>query len=74
MKNKIKKLNPAAVTPAYAHRGDAGLDLHSLENKTLRASEHYIFFLGFSLEFPAGFAGIVMDKSGIAKVGLKVFG
>lgn len=27
MKVKIKKLNPNAVIPSYAHDGDAGMDL-----------------------------------------------
>ena len=69
MKVKIKKLRPEAVLPNYAHPGDVGLDLYSAEDYELKPGERYIFFLGFALEFPSGFAGIVKDKSSLPKNG-----
>ncbi|MDQ2933274.1 MAG: dUTP diphosphatase [bacterium] len=62
-----KKLNPEATLPKYAHQGDVGLDLFSLENYILKAGERRIFFVGFALEFPDGFAAIVKDKSSLPK-------
>lgn len=69
MKIKVKKLNPEAILPSYAHEGDVGLDLYSLEDYELQPGERRIFFLGFSAEFPTGFAGIVKDKGGPPKNG-----
>lgn len=71
---KIKILNPDAKIPSYAHPGDIGLDLYSLEDKILKPGERYIFFLGFALEFPEGFGAIVHDKGSISKAGLHVMG
>ena len=42
------------------------MDVYSLEEKTLKPGEHYIFFLGFAMEFPVGYAAIFKDKSGIS--------
>jgi len=67
MKIKIKKLNPKAKLPNYAHPGDVGLDLYSMEDYTLEPGERKIFPVGFSLEFPAGYAAIVKDKSSLPK-------
>lgn len=74
MKIKIKRLNPEAKLPCYAHPGDVGLDLYSLEEYTLQPGERRIFPVGFAMEFPAGFAAIIKDKSGISKNGLHTFG
>ncbi len=67
MRIKIKKLNQAATTPSYAHPGDVGLDLYSLEDYLLKPSERRIFFLGFALEFHEGYAAIVKDKGSLPK-------
>ena len=75
MKIKIKKLKPDAVIPSYAHPGDAGLDLFSLENYELKAGERKILDLGFALEFPEGYVALVKDKSSLPKnAGLHTMG
>lgn len=74
MKIKIKRLHKDAKLPSYAHPGDVGLDIYSLEPKTLNPGEHHIFFVGFAMEFPSGYAAIMKDKSGVAKAGLHVMG
>ncbi len=53
--------------PTYAHPGDVGLDMCSLEDYVLKPGERHIFFVGWALEFPEGYAAIVKDKSGLPK-------
>lgn len=74
MRIKIKKLKDDVVLPKYAHPGDVGMDVYSMEEKTLAPMEHYIFFSGFAMEFPDGYAAIVKDKSSISKSGLHTMG
>ena len=74
MKVKIKKLNPQTKLPNYAHPGDVGLDLYSLEEYELKPGERKIFNLGFALEFEQGYAAIIKDKSSFAINGLHTLG
>ncbi|HMP67525.1 MAG TPA: dUTP diphosphatase [Candidatus Paceibacterota bacterium] len=67
MKLKIKRLHPDAVLPNYAHPGDVGLDLYSLEDYVLAVGERRIFPVGFALEFENGYAAIVKDKGSLPK-------
>ncbi len=67
MEIKIKKINPEAKLPSYAHSGDVGLDLYSLEDCVLKPGERKVFFVGFAMEFSEGYAAIVKDKSGLPK-------
>lgn len=67
MQIKIKRLHSDAILPSYAHPGDVGLDMFSLENYTLQPGERKIFPVGFSLEFPEGYAAIVKDKGSLPK-------
>ncbi len=70
---KIKKLKPEAVIPTYAHPGDAGMDLYSCEDYTLKAGERKLFGTGLSIELPEGYVSLFWDKSGLAaKQGLTV--
>lgn len=69
MKIKTKRLNPETKLPTYAHPGDVGMDLYSLENCTLKPGERRIFNLGFAMEFEAGYAAIVKDKGSLPKNG-----
>ncbi len=74
MKIKIKKLHPDAVIPKYAHEGDAGLDLHSVEDVILRPFERKVVGTGLSIELPEGFVSLIWDKSGVASKGIKSMG
>lgn len=75
MKLKVKKLNSEAKLPVYAHPGDVGLDLLSLEDYSLKPGERKVFFVGLAFEFPEGFAAIVKDKSSLPnKAGLHTMG
>lgn len=66
---KIKKLNPEAKLPNYAHPGDVGMDLYSLEDYTIQPGERHFFYNGFALEFESGYAAIIKDKSSLPKEG-----
>lgn len=75
MKIKIKKIHPEAKTPHYAHKGDAGMDLFTIESFELEPGERKSIGLGLALEIPEGHVGLIMDKSGIShRYGIKSFG
>jgi dUTP pyrophosphatase len=75
MKIKLKRLYPDLQIPSYAHSGDAGLDIYSLENVAIKPGERHHFKTGFSLEMPSGYVALIWDKSGLAsKSGLTNFG
>src|SRR3989338_742924 len=69
LKIKVKRLQVEAKLPSYAHPGDVGLDLYSLEDYLLQPAERKIFPVGFALEFPSGYAAVVKDKSSLPKNG-----
>ncbi len=74
MKIKVKRLKDNAKLPTYAHPGDVGMDLYSMETVTIAPGEHYRFWHGFAFEFEDGYAAIVKDKSSISKAGLHTMG
>lgn len=63
---QIKKLVPEAVTPAYAHPGDAGLDLCAAEAVVIPARSRERVRTGLALAIPPESVGLVWDKSGLA--------
>lgn len=67
LKVKVKRLHPEAKLPSYAHPGDVGLDMYSLEDYDLKPGERKIFPFGFAMEFPIGYAAIVKDKGSLPK-------
>lgn len=74
MKIKIKKLKDEAKLPSYAREGDVAMDMYAMETVTIAPGEHHRFWHGFALEFPAGNAALVKDKSSISKAGLHTMG
>ena len=74
MRIKVKKLKEGAKLPKYHHPGDVGMDVYSMETVTVAPGEHYRFWHGFALEFPEGYAAIVMDKGSISKAGFAHIG
>lgn len=71
---KVKKLNPEAKIPCYAHRGDAGMDLYSCEDAVLKPGERKLISTGISTEIEEGYVALIWDKSGIAAKGIKTMG
>jgi len=63
---QAQRLDPRAVLPTRAHEGDAGLDLYALEPCLLEPGQRAIVRTGVAVEIPAGYAGLVMPRSGLA--------
>jgi dUTP pyrophosphatase len=61
------KLKPEATLPTRAHEGDAGLDLYSCENAHIGPGERWSVGTGIAVEIPAGHAGLVLPRSGLAR-------
>ena len=66
MKLPIRRLDPDLPFPAYAHEGDAGLDLQAAESLTLQPGERAAVPTGIAVAIPGGFAGFVHARSGRA--------
>ena len=75
LKVKIQKTDLEIKTPTYAHAGDAGMDLYAAENIIIKPGERKVVATGVKMEIPAGYVGLIWDKSGLAsKNGLKTMG
>jgi dUTP pyrophosphatase len=66
MNLKIKRLSDAAVIPQYAHPGDAGLDLVSIEAQTILPGESRSIRTGIAIELPENTEAQVRPRSGLA--------
>ncbi|MEQ1738104.1 MAG: dUTP diphosphatase [Rhodoglobus sp.] len=70
----IVQLDPELPLPAYAHTGDAGLDLRARDSGTVASGGGRLLMpTGISIAIPLGYAGFVLPRSGNAlKHGLTV--
>jgi dUTP pyrophosphatase len=70
----LVQLDPELGLPAYAHVGDAGLDLLAREDATIVAGGGRVLVpTGISIAIPVGWCGLVMPRSGLAlKHGLSI--
>ena len=63
----IQPLDPELPLPSYAHPGDAGADLRAREDVLLPArGGRAIVPTGMAIALPAGHAGFVLPRSGLA--------
>ena len=62
----FKKINPDAILPVYAHPGDAGMDLYSVDNLIVAPGERALVHTGLVMNLPAGFEAQVRPRSGLA--------
>ena len=62
----IKKINPEAKIPFYAHSGDAGLDLFSVQKILIRPMERKLVSTGIKIQLPANTEAQVRPRSGLA--------
>ncbi len=63
----VRRLRPDAVLPAYAHAGDAGLDLTAVEAVRLGPGERAAVPTGLAVAIPDGWVGLVHPRSGLAR-------
>lgn len=68
MKIRIKKLNEKAIIPAYGSEFAAGADLYACIDGeiTVNPQETAVIPTGVALELPAGYAGLIYARSGLA--------
>ncbi len=72
---KVRKITEDAKLPAYAHKGDAGMDLFSVADIILSPMHRIAVPTGIEIEIPKGYVGLVWDKSGLSlKEGVKTMG
>jgi dUTP pyrophosphatase len=70
MKIKITKLHKDIKTPERAHYNDAGADVFTPDLVIIEAKEVRAINLGFAVEIPDGFCGLIVPKSGLTKEGI----
>ncbi len=75
MNISVKKLNPDAKIPVFAHPGDAGMDLFSVEDLILKPGDRHSVATGLAIKIPDGYVGLIWDKGGPShKYGIKTLG
>lgn len=62
----LRRLDPDLPPPRYAHPGDAGADLVTAVDVELGPGERATVPTGVALALPAGYAGFVHPRSGLA--------
>ena len=66
MKIRFQRLAPEARAPKRAHEHDAGYDLRAVEDARIAPGERASVGTGIAVAIPAGFAGFVLPRSGLA--------
>jgi dUTP pyrophosphatase len=71
---QVLRLDPDLPLPAYAHAGDAGVDLHARHDTVMAPQGGRVLMpTGIALSIPEGYAGFVLPRSGLAlKHGISV--
>lgn len=62
----LLRLDPDLPPPAYAHPGDAGADLCTTVDVTLRPGERALVPTGIAIALPEGYVALVHPRSGLA--------
>ena len=62
----IKRLDPDIPLPSYAKAGDAGADVCTRIDLTLKPGERVLVPTGISIALPNGFVALVHPRSGLA--------
>lgn len=66
MELRFVRFDPEIPLPSYARSGDAGLDLCTTQDVTVAPGERVLVGTGIGIELPAGHAGFVHPRSGLA--------
>ncbi len=69
---RVQKLRDGARLPSYATPGAAGLDLHACLDEPLDLAPGSVVLVpsGIAVAIPAGYVGLVRDRSGMARKGI----
>lgn len=62
----VKKLNEEAILPNYAHKGDAGLDIYSVEECEINPGDRALIKTGIAIELPENTEAQIRPRSGLA--------
>jgi dUTP pyrophosphatase len=62
----VAQLDPDLPLPSYAHPGDAGADLVTAVDVTLKPGERAVVPTGVAIALPDGYAAFVHPRSGLA--------
>jgi dUTP pyrophosphatase len=62
----IRRLDPDIPLPSYSHPGDAGADLVTTTDVTLKPGERALVGTGLAIALQDGFAAFVHPRSGLA--------
>ena len=69
----LARLDPGVPVPAYAHPGDAGVDLVTTVDAEVAPGERVLLPTGIAIALPEGYAAFVHPRSGLAvKYGVSV--
>ena len=63
---RFKRLCPDAVLPAYAHPGDAGMDIRSVDDLEIAPGARALVHTGLVMVLPPGWEAQVRPRSGLA--------
>ena len=63
---KIKRIDSKAILPSYANPGDAGMDIHSMEDKRIYPGETVLIKTGLCIEIPENYEAQIRPRSGLA--------
>lgn len=62
----VVRLDPGLPLPAYAHAGDAAVDLRTAEDAVIEPGERATLPTGLAIALPDGYAAFVLPRSGLA--------
>lgn len=62
----VKKLHPDAQIPQYAHNGDSGFDLASVEDVYIYPGQQKLVKTGLAMAIPKGYEIQIRPRSGLA--------
>ena len=63
---KFLRIDPSAELPTYAHPGDAGMDIRSIEELTIAPGARALVHTGLVMMLPPGYEAQVRPRSGLA--------
>jgi dUTP pyrophosphatase len=67
---KVERVSPFAKLPTRAYKNDAGLDIYASDCVSILPHKRELIKTGIKMEIPKGFAGLVWDKSSLAREGI----